>query len=124
MSIQELNGTWVTAQQAGDAATLDAMLADDFTLVGPLGFVLDKKQWLAGYEQKALVIRSMTWEEVSTRHYGEVTVVIGQLVQEAAYQGNPADGRFRVTQIWIGSGDGHLLAGLHYSPIAGPPSQG
>lgn len=93
-------------------------------LVGPLGFVLDKKQWLAGYESGSLVIRSMTWEQASLREYGEVTVVIGQVAQQAAYQGTPADGRFRVTQIWTRDGGRALLAGLHYSPIAAPPAQG
>ncbi|NUP03321.1 MAG: nuclear transport factor 2 family protein [Nonomuraea sp.] len=123
MSIEDRNRDWVAAQQAGDAETLAALLAGDFTLVGPLGFVLDGKQWLAGYATKALVIESMTWDQQSLREYGDVTVVIGQITQRAAYQGTPADGRFRVTQIWTRTTDGHLLAGLHYSPIATPPTQ-
>lgn len=120
MNIDELNRAWVAAQRAGDGQALADLLADDFTLVGPLGFVLDKKQWPAGYASGALVIRSMTWEQLSARVYGDTTVVVGQITQEAAYQGTPADGRFRVTQIWVRDGDRRLLAGLHYSPIAAP----
>ena len=123
MSIEELNRAWVAAQQAGDGEALGGLLADDFTLVAPLGFVLDRKQWLAGYESGALDIRSMTWEELSRRDYGDVTVVIGQVAQQAAYQGAPADGRFRVTQIWARDAGRVLLAGLHYSPIAAPPAR-
>lgn len=44
---QDVVGRRATAQQAVDLDALDALLADDFVLVGPLGFVLDKPQWRA-----------------------------------------------------------------------------
>jgi hypothetical protein len=34
------------AEIEADAAALDALATDDFTLIGPAGFVLGKQHWL------------------------------------------------------------------------------
>jgi hypothetical protein len=39
--ILELGQQWAAADLRGDAASLDALLAEDFVCVGPLGFVID-----------------------------------------------------------------------------------
>ena len=38
---------WTAAERDGDAAALDTLLTDEFTAVGPLGFILPKQAWLA-----------------------------------------------------------------------------
>ena len=45
--IDELGARWVAAEMTGDTDTLETIVTDDFRLVGPFGFVLDKDQWLA-----------------------------------------------------------------------------
>ena len=45
--IHELGRQWAEAEQRGDTAALDAMTTDDFTLIGPVGFVLERDQSLA-----------------------------------------------------------------------------
>jgi hypothetical protein len=116
--IHELGRRWIAAEQSADVAALDALSTEDFTLVGPLGFVLDKNAWLGRYRSGALVTTSASWEEVAVRDYGSAAVAIGRQTQQAAYQGNPADGTFRVTQIAVRDGDVWKLAGLQFSPIA------
>jgi ketosteroid isomerase-like protein len=119
--VRELGRRWAEAERHGDTAVLDALTTEDFTLVGPLGFMLDKQQWLGRYRGGTLVTRSVAWEEVSVRDYGAAAVAIGRVTQQAEYQGRSADGQFRVTHIAIRRDDRWLLAGLHYSPIGGPP---
>jgi ketosteroid isomerase-like protein len=121
--LDELGRQWMEAERRGDAEALDALAVTDFTLVGPLGFVLVKDQWVSRYREGAMVTHEMSWTEVTVREYGETAVAIGVLTQRASYQGTPADGRFRVTQITVKDGDRRLLAGLHYSPIAAPPAR-
>jgi hypothetical protein len=56
--ILDLGAQWADAEVRGDTAALDAMTTDDFTLVGPVGFVLDKPQWLQRYLSGGLVRHS------------------------------------------------------------------
>lgn len=51
-TIEELNTfgqTWANAELRGDGDALNNLLADDFSGVGPLGFLLNKEQWLARF---------------------------------------------------------------------------
>jgi ketosteroid isomerase-like protein len=120
--ILELGQRWAAAEQAGDVSTLDILAVPDFTLVGPLGFMLNKEQWLARYgDGSALVTKSLVWDQVSVRDYGDTAVAIGVHTQEASYQGNSADGQFRATHIAVRRDGRWVLAGIHLSPIGGPP---
>jgi hypothetical protein len=100
------------------------LLADDFILVGPLGFVLDKAQYLGSRRSGDLKHASLVWEDISVRVYGEAAVAVGSQTQRSTYQGRDASGRFRVTQIAVQQPRGWAIVGLHYSPIAQPPETG
>jgi len=120
-ALHELTQRWAMAEIAGDVSTLDALAVDDFTLVGPVGFVLGKQQWLDRYRHGDLLTRSLSFEDTTTRIYGDAAVTIGRHLQEAEYRGHPVNGEFRATQIAVLDGSRWLLAGQHLSPIGGPP---
>ena len=122
-AILELGRHWANAERAGDADALEPLLADDILLVGPLGFVLDKTQYLGSRRSGELRHETLTWDDVRVRAYGDAAVAVGALTQRTTYQGRDASGRFRITQVAIRRGDHWILAGLHYSPIA-QPSEG
>jgi hypothetical protein len=100
---------------------LDSLATPDFTLVGPLGFVLTKEQWLDRYRSGAFVTKTLSWDDVQVRDYGDAAVAVGVHDQQASYQGNPSDGRFRATHIAVRGDAGWRLVGMHLSPIATPP---
>jgi hypothetical protein len=116
----EVGKRFARAQQEGDTDTLELLLSDDFRLVGPLGFVLDKQTWLAQFRSGALVMHSVEWDDVAVCIHGDAAIAIGRQTQQAEYQGKPAPGgQFRVTQIAVLDGEHWVLAGLHLSGIAG-----
>lgn len=119
--IRELGRRWAAAEEQGDTETLDGLTADGFRLVGPLGFVLDKPQWLMRYRGGALVTEVLKWEDVEVRDFGGTAIAIGVHDQVASHQGNPANGRFRATHVLVREGDQWRLAGIHLSTIGGPP---
>jgi ketosteroid isomerase-like protein len=102
--IRELERRWAQGELDADAAALDALATDDFMLVGPLGFVLDKQQWLDRYRRGDLVNHSISLEDTTMRVYGSAAVTIGRHVQEAEHQGHPAGGEFRATHIAVHDG--------------------
>lgn len=117
--VKALGQRFAQAQTQGDTDALDQLLANDFKLVGPLGFVLDKDAWLSQFRSGALVVKSVSWEEVQVRDYGAVAIAIGRQTQQTEYQGRPAPvSELRVTQVLLRDRDRWVLAGLHFSPIA------
>lgn len=119
--VLNLGERWTEAELRGSADLLAPLLAADFRLVGPLGFVLTKEQYLASRSSRDLQHQSLTWDEVEVRAYRDTAIAIGTQAQVSTYQGRDASGRFRVTQILVREQDGWLIAGIHLSPIAQPP---
>jgi len=118
--IRALGDRWAKAECAGDVETLDALADDGFRLVGPYGFVLDKRSWLDRYRSGAFDTRSLDWDDVSVADHGDVAIAIGKQTQEAAYRGRRSDGEFRVSQVFARKPEGWCLVGMHIS-LATPP---
>ena len=119
--LAELDRDVTRAEVDGDVATLDALSTHDFMLVGPVGFVLDKRQWLDRYRGGGLRTIALAFEDAVTRVHGDCAIRIGRHVQEAEFQGRPVNGEFRATHIAVRGEDRWRLAGVHLSPIGGPP---
>jgi ketosteroid isomerase-like protein len=121
--VREFGRAWADAEVRGDVDTLAGMATDDFTLVGPFGFVLDKGQWLDRYASGALETSELDWHDVEVRDYGDAAVAVGVHTQQAAYMGNAMNGDFRATHTLVRTpAGGWALAAVQLSPMAAPPA--
>src|SRR3569833_318233 len=75
--IQEIGQQWAEAELRGDADAIGTLLDADFVCVGPLGFVLDKQQYLAGRRSGDLKQQAFTLEDVRVRVYDDAAVAVG-----------------------------------------------
>jgi ketosteroid isomerase-like protein len=116
--LEDFGKRWVEAELARDVIVLDALTHKDFILVGPLGFVLDKAQWLDRYANEDLVTSSLSWRDTQARVFGDCAVVIGTHDQQASYRGQPNNGQFRATHILVCEDGAWRLAGMHLSPMS------
>jgi hypothetical protein len=62
-------------------------------------------------------------QDLQVRDYGSAAVGIGVLAQETSWQGNDNSGRFRVTLVAVGAGEGWRLAHVHIGPLQAPPGR-
>jgi hypothetical protein len=120
--IQTVLARLTQAELDADVTTLDALTSDDFTLVGPLGFLLDKGQWLDRYRSGALTTDVLTWQPDSLRRHDDAAIAIGTQRQEARYQGHPVDATLRTTHVLLHLDAGWQVVSTHLSPIGEPPS--
>lgn len=120
--VQRLAGAWTSAELRGDIAFLETLLTDDFIGIGPLGFMLTKQEWLARHRSGDLKYEAFTLDEIKVRVYNDAAILIGLQVQNAAYRGNPIQGRFRTTLVFIQQLEQWRLAGLQLSTIGQPPT--
>jgi ketosteroid isomerase-like protein len=119
--INELGARWVAAEIAGDTGALETIVTDDFRLVGPFGFVLDKDQWLDRYRSGDLVTTDLTWHDVDIRVYDDTAVAIGTQTQKAAYKGSPINGDFRISHVFIRRDERWSIAAIQLSLTTPPP---
>jgi ketosteroid isomerase-like protein len=125
-TIDELNQfgqTWANAELHGDVDTLNNLLAGDFSGVGPLGFLLNKEQWLARFRSGDLTYESFTWDDASPRLYGDAAVVVGRQTQSGSHQGHSIQAQFRVTQTLVKQDGTWRLAALQLSPLTPLPGR-
>jgi hypothetical protein len=110
------------AELSGNAAELDSLTTDDFTLVGPLGFVLDKEQWLDRHRSGALTTDALAWQPESVRRHHDTAIAIGTQHQRARYQGHPVEAHLRATHVLLHVDARWRVASTHLSPIGEPPA--
>ena len=122
-AIRALGDRWVAAEVAADTDTLAGMVTDDFKLVGPYGFILDKAQWLDRYRSGDFATTALSWHDVDVRGYGDAAIAIGTFTQEAAYRGIPNNGDFRSSHVFVQRDGRWLIAGIQLSLTTppGPP---
>jgi hypothetical protein len=121
--VLRLADAWTTAELRGDTAFLERTLVDDFTGIGPLGFMLTRQEWLARHQSGDLKYESLTLDEVKVRVYNnDAAVLIGHQVQNATYRGNSIPGQFRITLVFVHQQGQWQLANLQLSSIGQPPN--
>jgi ketosteroid isomerase-like protein len=122
--LEALGQRWAAAELRGDTGFLETFITDDFMLIGPLGFMLNKEQWLTRFTSNDLRYDSFAWDDVRVRAYGDAAIVTGRQTQTGAYkETHDIRGEFRVTQVFVRQDERWLMAGIHLSPIAPPPPQ-
>lgn len=119
-TINDFLEQWFTAERAGDADALVPMAVDDFVLVGPLGFMLNKEQWINRYRSGDLKNTAWDFQDYQVRDYGDAAVVVGSQIQQTTYKGGDSSGQFRATLVLVRRAGNWALAGVHLSPIGQP----
>jgi ketosteroid isomerase-like protein len=93
------------AFREADIATLDNVLADDFTFSDPNGPVMSKERWLADLALGNLVFESVETGPVDVRSVGDRIVVDGEARLRVRYTESNYTGRFRYLGVFRREGD-------------------
>jgi ketosteroid isomerase-like protein len=124
MNAQQIDSflaAWTHAERDGDVATLDALVADDFVGVGPLGFTLPKAAWLGRHASGELTYEQFAVDEVDARPHDDVAVITARHTAAGNYNGQPIPAALRATLVLVDDDGRPRLAALHLSFIAGTP---
>ena len=112
----DLETKWMTAWKNKDEATVQKLLADDFTLTSSLstGGLTNKKEWidkaLHQYHCKNFVINKL-----QSRVYGKTAVVNIWFYQEAEANGKDWSGNFLLTDVWVQKNKAWQVVARHAS---------
>ncbi len=109
-------GDWTKAEMSSDSSRLQELLTDDFSGIGPLGFVLDKSQWVNRFS-RGFSYKNLDIQDVDLKVHGSAGIIVDRQEQKATYQGHPSDGEFRISQTWLNENGNWQLANLQLSTI-------
>jgi hypothetical protein len=108
---------WELAERAGDADSLERLLASDFTAIGPRGFQLDKEQWVDRFRSGSYCNDAFEFGDVATRRYGDTAVVLGVQTNRGSYQGQATGMTCRCTQVYVADDGQWKLAAMQMSEV-------
>jgi len=113
-----LNNVWLDAMLKGDAAPLDRILADDYTLGGYDGTVFTKPQYLALMKSGDYVVASIKNDGTKVRIYGETAVTTTLWTEKSQDKGTNMSGQYRSTETWLKRDGQWQCIATHESRIA------
>jgi len=117
IDIETLLHAWHDAELHGDRDRLDGLLTADFVGIGPVGFMLPKGAWLDRLGPDLRYDR-LDLDEVSSRSYGDATLVVARQHASGEARGNPLPNDTRVSFVVVRTGDQLGIAGIQYSFMA------
>jgi ketosteroid isomerase-like protein len=103
--VQKLERAWLDAYEQHDVKAMDAIVADDFTITFANGGMQTKPQIIASLKSpRPADGRSMKFrtEEVQSRAYGDVVILVGIVVTEYQRDGKTvSERRERYTDTYV-----------------------
>jgi ketosteroid isomerase-like protein len=80
--VRNLERSWLDAYEKRDAASMSAIVADDFTITFPDGSVQTKQQVVDSIKQPGGPAMKFRTENVQSRVYGDTVILIGLVMSE------------------------------------------
>lgn len=112
--ILDLVDSWAEAELLGRVDAYDHLLSPDFTGIGPVGYVLTRRQW-ADRHQNGLTNHRFEVLDRQVRRYGDTAIVTGVQEQDTIARGHDASGSFRIALVVVRRNDRWEIAHLQLS---------
>ena len=91
---------WRQAQLAGDVATMDKLLSDDYIGISVTGQVNTKMQQLDRMRSHKFVLTKLQLGEMQVKLVGSIAIVTSRAEVEGTNEGVPVQGTFRYTRVY------------------------
>ncbi len=118
-TLEQADTAWNQLRLQGDAQALAPLLAEDWLLTHSDGRVQHKADYLQELATRQRRNTRIDNEDVQVRRYGTTAVVTGTSLQAAVSDGQPWQGRFRFTRVWVQRDGGWQMVASHSSRLAG-----
>lgn len=120
--IDDVLRRWKEAERNGNRASLDTSLTEDFVGIGPVGFMLSKPAWLDRFGPDLRYDR-LELDEITSRDYGDTSVVVARRLATGESRGNPVPGDTRVSFMLVPAdgSDQRRIASIQYGFMPPPP---
>lgn len=108
------------AHRRKDLSYLDAVVADDFTIIHANGHLLTKEEWFADLRSGATSWERMDVHDVETRVFGDLAVVHNRQHVRGRLRSTPFEARTRATNTLVREGGRWRFLNIHFTRIPEP----
>jgi ketosteroid isomerase-like protein len=98
--VEALEEQWRQAQLAGDVATMDSLLSDDYIGISMTGQVNTKAQQLDRMRNHKIVLSKLDLGEMQVKLVGAIAIVTSRAEVEGTNDGTPVKGTYRYTRVY------------------------
>jgi ketosteroid isomerase-like protein len=98
--VEALEEQWRQAQLAGDVATMDSLLSDDYIGISMTGQVNTKAQQLDRMRNHKIVLSKIDLGEMQVKLVGAIAIVTSRAEVEGTNDGTPVKGTYRYTRVY------------------------
>ncbi len=113
-----MDASWNELRMKPDVAGLERILADDWMLTHSDGRVQYKADYLDELRTRTRRNQGIGNEDLRLRRYGDTLVVTGTSLQSGISNGQPWNGRFRFTRVWVKRDGAWKMVSSHSSRVA------
>ena len=118
-AVRQLLNELYAALGRNDAAALDRIYADDYTLVNESGVLTTKAPRLAAIKSGELKFESVSFDDLNVRLYGNTAVATCHTTSKVQFKGQDIGGQFRVTITLVKIKEHWQVAAAHVTRITG-----
>jgi ketosteroid isomerase-like protein len=118
--LAKVENGWAEAIVKRDVASLQKLYAEEYVATDPTGAVLTKAQDIASVQSGEFALTSYKIEDLKVQSHGTVAVVTGRNTIKATYRGQPIDGAYRFTDVFV-KRDGRWQAVATQGTVIAPP---
>jgi ketosteroid isomerase-like protein len=116
--LKKLEVAWGDAGIKKDFATLDKIVADDYSSIDEDGAIQTKAQGDAALKSGEDVMISQVLSDMKVRVYGDTAVITGKAVTKGTHKGKDIGGTFMFTDVWVKHGALWQCVAEHVSKLA------
>ena len=99
--LAKVENAWAEAIVKRDVAALHKLYAEEYVSTDPAGSVLTKAQDIASVQSGEFKLSSYKIEDLKVQSHGTIAVVTGRNTIKATYKGQPIDGAYRFTDVFV-----------------------
>jgi len=119
--VRKIESDWGDAFLSRDMASLDGLMADEYILTDPLGFVRNKAESLAAIETNEVSFESTESDNVNVRINGDTAVVTGRSTFRGRYKGWSVAGQYQYTDVLVKREGSWKAVGSHITALGTGP---
>lgn len=84
-----------------DTAALESIMGEDYIFISGLGQMMNKEEHLASLKSGDIKYKSLTYDEVKVRAYGETAILTARIMGEGSNAGRSISGAHLVTRVYV-----------------------